>query len=61
MKKEEIILEILDLQLVINKANCAGHKAVNGDIYHEMRLRVTELREKLKNYEKDNDDIFDII
>lgn len=52
MEKDEIISDILRLELIITNANCAGHRAIDGDIYHEMRLRVTELREKLKNYEK---------
>jgi hypothetical protein len=52
MSEDDIISEIIKHEIEITQAIIKGHKPIEGDIYHDKRIRVIELREMLKNIKK---------
>jgi hypothetical protein len=47
IKKEEIISKILKMELEITSAVLSGHKATDGDEFHEKRIELKVLRKLL--------------
>lgn len=47
VKKEEIISRILRIELEMTSAILSGHKATEGDHFHEKRIELKVLRKLL--------------
>ncbi len=52
MSEDDIISEIIKHEIEITQAVIKGHKPTEGDIYHDRRIRLIELREMLEIFRK---------